>query len=236
MTHARQLPLPFTHSPEYVVVDFQAAPSNAAALAWLDRAADWPQGRLALWGPAGCGKTHLLHLWSARAGATLLSGPALRLVPPEQPLAIDDADAAPEQTLLHTLNAAAEARLPVLLAGRAAPARWPVRLPDLASRLRAITSAEIHPADDDLLRSLLARLVSDRQMTISRPVQNILRLRLPRSPAALREAIARLDRAALAAGGKVTPAMATEVIAAQQDHEDFTDAAPPASSSTPRLL
>ena len=236
MTHTRQLPLPFTHSPEYVVVDFQAAPSNAEALAWLDRTADWPQQRLALWGPGGCGKTHLLHVWSTRQHAVLLSGPCLRLVAPEHPLAIDDADAAPERMLLHTLNAAAEAALPVLLAGREAPARWPVRLPDLASRLRAITSVQIQPADDDLLRSLLARLLSDRQMKMSETVQQYLRLHLPRTPAALREAVARLDRAALAAGGRVTRAMAAEVIAGQDDHEDFTEAALPASSSTPRLL
>src|SRR5580698_6522421 len=158
MTHTRQLPLPFSHSPEYAVEDFQPADSNAEALAWLDRTADWPQHRLAVWGPGGCGKTHLLHLWAARAGAVLLSGPAVRLVPPERPLAIDDADAAPEQVLLHTLNAAAEAGLPVLLAGREPPARWPVRLPDLASRLRAITSVQIQPADEELLQCLLARL------------------------------------------------------------------------------
>jgi chromosomal replication initiation ATPase DnaA len=236
MTHTRQLPLPFTHSPEYVVVDFQAAPSNADALAWLNRTTDWPQQRLALWGPGGCGKTHLLHVWSARAGAMLLSGPCLRLAAPEQPLAIDDADAAPERMLLHTLNAAAEAGLPVLLAGRDPPARWPVRLPDLASRLRAITSAQIEPADEELLECLLARLLSDRQMKVSKPVQQYLRLHLPRTPAALREAVARLDRAALAAGGRVTRAMAAEVIAGQDDHEDFTEPALPASSSTPRLL
>jgi chromosomal replication initiation ATPase DnaA len=243
MTHTRQLPLPFTHSPEYVVVDFQAAPSNAEALAWLDRTADWPQHRLALWGPGGCGKTHLLHLWAARASAVLLSGPTLRLAAPELPLAIDDADAAPERMLLHTLNAAAEAALPVLLAGRDPPARWPVRLPDLASRLRAITAVQIQPADDDLLRNLLARLLADRQMQVTEPVQQYLRLHLPRTPAAMREAVARLDRAALAAGGRASRALAAQVVAGMtgaahspEDREDFTAPPPPASPSGPRLL
>ena len=30
-----------------------------------------------LWGPAASGKTHLLHVWAQRAGATLLAGPSL---------------------------------------------------------------------------------------------------------------------------------------------------------------
>jgi len=238
MTHTRQLPLPFTHSPEYAVADFQSAPSNAEALAWLDRTADWPQRRLALWGPGGCGKTHLLHVWSARAGAALLSGPCLRLAPPEHPLAIDDADAAPERMLLHTLNAAAEAGLPVLLAGRDPPARWPVRLADLASRLRAITSVQIQLADEELLQCLLARLLADRQMQVSEPVQQLLRLHLPRTPAAMREAAARLDRAALAARRSPTRAMAAQVVASMTDskNEDFAEPPPPPSPSTPRLL
>ncbi|MDA8249733.1 MAG: chromosomal replication initiator DnaA, partial [Rhodospirillales bacterium] len=161
----RQLALPFSHAPLYAV-DFLQMPSNAAALAWLARPADWPQRRLALWGEGGCGKTHLLHLWAGREAAALLAGPALprREAAPAQPLAIDDADAAPERALLHLLNAAAESGLAVLLAGRTPPARWPVALPDLASRLRATAAVEIRPAEDELLRALLARLLAERQI------------------------------------------------------------------------
>lgn len=210
----RQLPLPFVHTPQHGAADFLPAPSNATALAWLNRTADWPQQRLALWGEEGSGKTHLLTLWASRMRADLLAGPALPREPgrPEAPLAIDDADAASERPLLHLLNAAAEARLPVLLAGRTPPARWPVGLPDLASRLRAVVAVEILPAEDDLLRALLARLLAERQIAVPEAVQDWLLARLPRTPAAIREAAARLDRAALAAGRPVTRAVAAAVL------------------------
>jgi chromosomal replication initiation ATPase DnaA len=213
-----QFPLPFPHQPAYAAADFLAAPSNQAALTWLDRADEWPDRRLAVWGEPGCGKTHLLRLWAGRRGATLLAGPDLRGLP-EQPgaggAAIDDADAiAEEPALLHLLNAAREARLPVLLAARTAPACWPASLPDLTSRLRAITAVEILPPEDSLLRSLLLRLLSDRQLAVGPGLQSWLLLRLPRSPAALREAVARLDQAALAAGGAVTRTIALAVLAA----------------------
>ena len=45
--------------------------------------------------------------------------------------------------LLHLLNTARDLARPVLLAGALPPARWPVRLPDLDSRLRAITAVEV---------------------------------------------------------------------------------------------
>jgi chromosomal replication initiation ATPase DnaA len=43
-------------------------------------------------------------------------------------------------------------------------------------------------------------------------VQEFLLAHLPRTPAALQEAAARLDRAALASGGRVTRALAAAVV------------------------
>jgi chromosomal replication initiation ATPase DnaA len=139
--------------------------------------------------------------------------PFAAVEPLDRPVAVDDADAAAEQPLLHLLNAAGEAGLPVLLAGRAAPARWNPVLADLASRLRAITAVGIGPAEDALLRGLLARLLADRQLAVAEPVQDWLRLLLPRAQGALREAVARLDRAALAGGGRVTRGLVLAVAA-----------------------
>jgi chromosomal replication initiation ATPase DnaA len=218
-----QLPLPFQHRPAYAAADFLQAASNEAALAWLERTADWPDRRLALWGEPGCGKTHLLRLWAGRRGAPLLEAPALQglpTLPAASGVALDDADTmAQEPALLHLLNAACEARLPVLLAARSPPARWAVRLPDLASRLRAVTSVEILPPEDSLLRALLLRLLADRQLKVRPDLQDWLLLRLPRSPAALRNVVAQLDRAALAAGGAVTRPIAAAVLATMGDDE-----------------
>jgi chromosomal replication initiation ATPase DnaA len=220
----RQLLLPFDHQPAFGSLDFVEAPSNAAALAWLGRAAHWPERRLVLWGEAGCGKTHLLHLWSKQVGAEYLSGPALQQTMPKSALAIDDADAvADETTLLHLLNAAGESGWPVLLAGRSSPARWPVGLPDLASRLRAATAVEIATAEESLLRALLVQLLSDRQLSVPPAVQEWLLVRLPRTPAALRQAVAELDSAALTAGRAITRPFAATVLARLMEADGLRD-------------
>jgi chromosomal replication initiation ATPase DnaA len=210
MTAIRQMALPFTHEPGYDPADFLADASNAEALAWLE--APWPGGRLAVWGGAGCGKTHLLHVWAARTGAAVVPGPALASPVGGVGLAIDDADAAEERALLHQLNAAAEAGCPVLLAARLAPSRWPTRLPDLASRLRATTAVEVAAPDEGMLATLFASLLAARQLAVPAALQQWLLLRLPREPAALREAAERLDRAAMAAGRRVTQGLAAEVL------------------------
>ncbi len=215
---SRQLALPFGHRPRYEEVDFIPDASNAAALAWLAPGRAWPDSRLALWGEAGVGKTHLLHIWVGRTGAALMSASDLHGLPgrPSQPIALDDTDeCADEPALLHLLNAAAEDGFPVLLAGRAAPARWPVVLPDLRSRLRALAAVELAPPGDALLDALLARLLADRQLKLPADLRSWLRRRLPRSPAALREAVRRIDRAALAVGG-VNRLVLGDIVAAME--------------------
>jgi chromosomal replication initiation ATPase DnaA len=216
-----QLPLlPVPCAARHATAEFIRTAANDAALTWLDRVADWPHGRLALWGEAGRGKTHLLHRWSSTTGAHYLTGSALPRLD-ELPdlstlagLAIDDADAMADETmLLHLLNAAAEAHLPVLLAARAPPARWPVRLPDLASRLRAMTAVEILPPDDDLLRIMLKLMFKDRQHRVTRETQDWLLTRLPRTQAALRQAVDRLDHAALGSSGGITRPLARAELA-----------------------
>ncbi len=219
---ARQLALPFGHE-AYFDDDFLEGAANAAARAWVARGA-WPGGRLALWGGAGSGKTHLLHLWARRAGAVVVDGAGVRggfegLGAGVGGVAVDDAELAGEEALLHLLNAAQEAGRPVLLAARAAPARWGVGLADLASRLRAAVAVELAAPDDALLRALFARLLAERQLAVGEGVQEWLLARLPRTGAALREAAARLDRASLGERRGVTRALAARVLPGVEEAE-----------------
>ena len=195
----RQLPLPIKATPSLRPEDFVADASNAAARAFLENPDAWPERRLALTGPAGVGKTHLAHLlgWEMADGADLRGLPP----PPRGPLVLDRADRVPEPAaLLHAINAAREAGLPLLLLGREPPARWHVAPPDLVSRLRATTHVGIEEPSDALLAALLAKHLADRQLAVTPANQALLLLHLPRNAASVALAAARLDQAALATG------------------------------------
>lgn len=181
------------------------------ARAWLARAATWPLRRLALWGDAGSGKSHLAQAWAEASGGVVLHTPGTAW--PDRPTALDSVDTVPDEpALLYLLNAAMEAKQPVLLVSRVAPGRLPVRLPDLASRLRATTAVRIGPADDAFLALLLARLLADRQLRLPAPLQAWLLTHLPRSPASLLDAVTRLDAAALQSGRAITRPMAAAIL------------------------
>ena len=213
-----QLPLPFIAVRRGFAAPVIEAGSNGAARAWLARTPDWPQRRLAIWGPVGCGKSRLLADWAAREGARLLSGPALRFELPSCGLAIDDADRAPPLAMLHMLNAALEAGYAMLLAAPMPPARWGnqqhgmANLPDLTSRLRAITAVAIEAPEDEMLRALLARLLAERQLRPAEATLDWLLIRLPRTHAAIAEAVERLDRAGQALGAAISPALARQAL------------------------
>jgi chromosomal replication initiation ATPase DnaA len=216
MIEPRQLPLPFDEALRFDEGDFIDAASNEAARVALADKWSWVNQRLVIWGEAGSGKTHLLHLWAEREGALRLNALALR-----EPaalcttaIAIEDIDLlASEQALLHMLNAAQAASIPALLTSREPPGRLNIRLADLASRLRASLTIQIKPAEDALLESLLLRLCAVRQISLPPQFRQYLLTQLPRRASVLREAVARLDRAALALGGLPSRAMATTLLA-----------------------
>lgn len=225
----RQLPLPLPVAVSSDRADLIADSSNAAALAWLDRPAGWPLRRLALYGPPGTGKSHMLRAVAAGHGWRLLSGAALTpdLALAEAPgTALDDAAAAPEAALLHLINRAAETGAQLLLAARTPPARWPVALPDLASRLRATPSVGLAAPSDALRAALLAKHAADRQLRLAPDVAAFLLARLPREAAAIAEAVAVLDAAALAAQAPITRPFARQALRGMLQGDDNADAEP----------
>lgn len=216
----RQLPLTLPARPALGRADFFVAPANALALAAVDDWRNWPGGKLALIGPQGAGKTHLAHVWAGETGATLLRPDQIgsldtAALPAGQHLVIDDADRlAPgtEVALLHLHNHVLAGGGRILFTGRSAPFRWPVALPDLASRLQACATATLQEPDEMLLSAVLVKLFADRQVRVSPSLIGYLVSRMERSLGMANTLVARLDALALARGGAISRALAAEVL------------------------
>lgn len=236
----RQLPLPLAVAAE-PRGPLLADVSNAAARAWLDEPGRWPLGRLCLWGPEGVGKSHLVAEAAEARGWRLLRGPDLPGLPEPGPAAVDDADCAPEEPLFHLINANAARGYPLLLAGRAAPSRWPVALPDLSSRLAATAAVAVEEPSDALIEALLAHEAAERQIRLPDTTRAWLLRHLPREARAVRAAARRLDRLSLALGRPPSRALARAALSGMPGfeaapHDASVAADADASRAGPRLV
>ena len=228
-----QLDFGFKVPPVQLVLDWpwSAPPSREAtvetpalmpALALVDRWPLWPAPVAALVGPAGSGKSHLARLWAARAEAYPLAPERLDGLDPAllgpRPVVIEDVSAAvlgrrPAAVgLFHLINHARGQGSFVLLTARTDPARWPLALPDLASRLAAAALVEVPAPDEATMRTVMARLLAERQMPAGEAILDAAVPRLDRSLGACRDLVRRLDRTALATGRPVTARMVRELL------------------------
>jgi DnaA-homolog protein len=165
-----------------------------------------------LQGPEGSGKSHLL-MAAARhhrgrylplsaaldAGADLLEG-----LDTAVPLALDELELAPQaadfaQALLRLLDRRRQAASPTWLAAREAPEGLSYLPADLRTRLALWPRYRLHPLDDHARSALLADAARRRGLQLSEEVIAWWLRHLPRDPASLLGALARLDRAALRA-------------------------------------
>jgi chromosomal replication initiation ATPase DnaA len=217
----RQLVLALDHAISFAREDFLEGPSNAKALALIERWPDWPDRLAVLVGPEGSGKSHLAAIWAQASGARILS--AKLLGETDLPhafatgaLVVEDleADGLNERALFHLINMAREQQVDVLLTARNAPAGFDVGIRDLGSRLRVLPAVTLAAPDDALLRALIVKLAADRQLAVDEALVNYLANRIERSFASARAAVALLDEEALRQHRPVTRALAAELFKA----------------------
>jgi chromosomal replication initiation ATPase DnaA len=198
--------------------DFLVAPGNEAAVTFVDRWPDWPVHAAALFGPPGSGKSHLVQVWQTRSGARVVPATSLggdMAQDPATPLVVEDVDTSPataerDRLLFALLD---QAGRPMVFTGHAPPTEWAVTLPDLASRLRALPAFALWIPDDTLLAGIARKLFTDRQLDVPDTVIMRMVQSLERSPAAIRDFVARADARALAEHRPINAALIRDLLA-----------------------
>lgn len=215
-----QLPLDLPHRVALGRDDFLVGEANAVAVALIDSWPKWPMSTAMLVGPAGAGKTHLSEVWRTRSDALCVEPEALLAADlptlvANKAVLLEDVDLLPanaETNLFHLINLIKEEQGYLLLTSKVGPAQLDVKLPDLASRLRAAVTAELGAPDDDLLAAVLEKLFQDRQLPVPETTIRYLAVHMDRSIAVARKIVGEIDRAALAGKRRVTVPLVAEVM------------------------
>ncbi|MEZ5756810.1 MAG: DnaA/Hda family protein [Emcibacteraceae bacterium] len=221
-----QLLLNWPVNEKFAQGNFLASYSNEKAVNWIDCWPDWQRGGehfhcLIIYGPKGCGKTHLCHVWREISNAQILnaddvdkidflSSDNLVYVLEDIDQIIDNIDT--QHSLLHLYNWVREQGGYLLLTANARPKNWPVSLKDLSSRLLATETVEIKAPDDELLKAIINKQFSDRQIVIRTDVINYLVARTERSFEAVRQLVQKIDDLSRMEKKKITVATARKAM------------------------
>lgn len=196
--------------------DFFVSQSNELALRQIEAWENWPGAKLVLFGPQGAGKSHLVAVWAQMADACVVTPETLDKRTTGH-VAVEDADTIAghpqrEEALFHLHNRVLGEGHALLITGREPPELWPVKLPDLRSRLSSAGTARLQPPDDALLSALLIKLFDDRQLNVAPEVITFLGTRIDRSYAEAEAVVSKLDQASMAARKPISVRFASSVL------------------------
>jgi chromosomal replication initiation ATPase DnaA len=219
MPKTEQLVMPFAPATSYAPEDFIRGDANDEAYRLVHAWPNWPYSLMLIHGPAGCGKTHLAHVFAQRAQAAMLDPARIGTAPADQLLVgnhawiLDPLEAVPSEAGLAQLINHARARGDYMLMLASAPAaHLPFTLPDLRSRLAMLPAAGLGAPDDALLMGVLAKAFADRQLRIAPDVLAYAVARLERSYEAAQRFAAQMDELSLSRGRAVTLPLVREAL------------------------
>ena len=197
------LSLPVTHQRE----DLIESKANEMAVSMLDSWPNWPSKVSVLAGPIGAGKTHIASVWADKANAIACECNDLPrrldkfvdLASKGQNFLIEDAGSGviDETVMFHFLNAIKQGEGYGLITSRSWPIEWNIKLPDLASRLKAVQIFELSEPDEELLRHVMVKLFADRQLSVDEKIIDYCVLRMERSLESAGKLVEAIDAEAL---------------------------------------
>ena len=216
----QQIPLDFAIAPEPTLDNFVAGANDEVLSAVRALAARSGAGCICLWGPPGCGRTHLLQAAVARVraegGAACYATAALPAAEDalEAFLAVDDIeslDAADQRRLFSLLDAAVRGDLRLLLAAGNAPMALPLR-EDVRTRVALGLVLQVRPLTDEQKREALAAHARARGFELPHDVGEYLLVHGRRDLPSLMAVLDAADRYSLQAKRPVSLPLVREVL------------------------
>ena len=216
----QQIVLDFPISINYSEEDFIISNSNNMAYEVLN---NWGEHIFAvsIYGSKNSGKTHLAHIWAKNNNARIISYSLLNNDNPANLFCgntglvvenIENLEQHQEEALFHLLNYCKNEQKKLVLTSNIALNHIKFTLKDLKSRLNSIPAAAIEQPDDELLRVLLIKIFSDRQIRIDTKVIDYILKNTERSFANINSLVKKIDSKSLLEKRNITLPFIREIL------------------------
>jgi len=171
---SEQLIFDFPFKRSYLSQDFYVSENNINAYKLIESWPNWSSRFINIFGPKGCGKTHLINILKSKIECTLspastIDSKVLLKYKVKECLIIDDFKNEIDEKLLYTITNMGFQDNKYLIISSLIPLKsFKVKLKDLSSRFTSFVEVGIDLPTDDLLRVILTKNFSDKQISITK--------------------------------------------------------------------
>ena len=170
---SQQLIFNFPFKKNYLSQDFYVSENNFKAFKLIENWPNWPSRLVNIFGPTGCGKTHLINILKSKIQSMIIlakdvNAETLTKYKIKECLIIDNFDNnIQENTLYSIINLALQDNKYLIISSKISLKGFETKLEDLKSRLKSFVDIGIDLPTDDMIRVILAKNFSDKQIQIS---------------------------------------------------------------------
>mgnify|MGYP001406538097 FL=1 len=168
-----QLIFKFPFKTSYFEKDFFVSSNNFEAYKLIESWPKWPDKKINIYGPKGSGKTHLINILSKKlkllsVNANKFDGKINNLVKEYDCIVIENYNENINEELLYSLiNHISQFDKNLIINSQSNIKDFNINLVDLKSRLSSFMEIQISLPTDDLIRVIISKSFSDKQIELS---------------------------------------------------------------------
>ena len=213
-----QLIFKFPFKTNYNDKDFFVSSNNFEAYKLIESWPKWPDKWINIYGPSGCGKTHLTSILKKKINLFSLNSyelndKTINLVDKYDCLVIENYENDIEEKLFYSfLNHIKQLNKFLLVNSSISIKNYEIKLNDLKSRVNSFIDLYIDLPSDDLLRVVILKSFSDRQINLSNKNLEYILKNIERSYEKIFKFIKEVDNISLSTGKSINIKLIKKVL------------------------
>ena len=205
-----QLAFKFPFKTKYYEHDYYVSSNNFSAYRLIESWPNWPDKWVNIYGPKGCGKTHLANIFKKKINSIYIKAEnfsayeIISKIENEKCLIIDNyKNNIEEKEFYSVLNFLRQSNKYLIINSNLPIKKENVKLKDLRSRLGSFIDIGIDLPTDDLLRVIVTKSFSDKQIDIRPKVSEYIIKNIERSYEKVFKFIKEIDDLSLSSGKSI---------------------------------
>ena len=204
-----QLTFKFPFKKSYYEKDFYVSSNNFQTYKLIESWPNWSSKLLNIFGPPGCGKTHLSNILKKKINTLIVNEDDLKnininILKDKECIVIENFDNNIDEFFFYSfLNLINQSNVYLLVNSRISIKKFKINLKDLKSRVDSFLDVGINLPTDELLRVILTKSFSEKQIEVNVKVLEYILKHIDRSYEKIFQFVKEIDIESLSTGKSI---------------------------------